>query len=259
MYLDIDMHELFRQFDFTEKPVVQPEEEYELFLSDEYADKLYCPHRRLISHAGNGLGDCIAAINFAYHLSEKLDGSVGIVWQNFSRKRPGAKRKINELLGLLGFDFKDRVYVSEDTFKPHTKRLWWFYYGIPYKAASTQWKDNDSKKIAYQFDALSKMKWTGFPSGQDDELIEHMESLGFEMIDLSKIKDLGQWLDTLSLVEAFMGVDSGGSHMAHLVRAPTFLFYHKFGHSTLDVKMSGHRNEAFIPCKDWDEFKNKII
>ena len=124
------MHETLAKLNFKDIPV--PQDNWKDFLTPEYAEKLYCPKDKLIFNLGNGLGDSIATINYAYQLSEVLLHPIGIVTKYpCGRIHGGAAKKIPELISAFGSDFSDRVYLSDQIWGPRPK-LWQLYYAIPY-------------------------------------------------------------------------------------------------------------------------------
>ena len=99
----------FAQLDFINIPFPA---EYDEFVSREYEGKLFrAPDVKtgfpLIARGGQGLGDVISAVQFAYHVSELYLQPVDISWQAW-KPREGVLRKTKELIPALGQDFESR-------------------------------------------------------------------------------------------------------------------------------------------------------
>lgn len=250
------MNKLFSNLDFTNIPFPQ---DYESFVTKEAEGKLFCPDEALVARGGQGLGDVIGCINFAYHVSDYLSRPVGLCWKAWNREAGKFKQKAEEIIPALGPEFEKRVYVSDKVWQNWDwgKAMWPWHYAVPYFPSSRAWKDNDSHVVAYQLDGKSKGGQKNLPPDQKDMLLKYMSGLGFKMVPLKFKDDEGEympitsWIDILTSAELFMGVCSGGLHLAHCVGTPRIAFVNDYEHSLLDPQKSSHRNKAFVYFKDF--------
>lgn len=260
------MHDIFAQLDFDNIPFPA---EYKKFVSREYEGKLFRPPSRegfpLISRGGQGLGDVISTVQFAYHVSELYLQPVGISWQAW-KPREGVSRKTKELIPALGPNFKDRVYVSDEVWcnKDYGKAMWPWYYAIPYFRADKTWQGDDTRIAVLQLDGKSAGNDKNLPKEQIPLLEDFLKSLGYTVKHL-QFKDnkgnyvpMRQWVETLASAEIFFGVCSGGLHMAHCIGIPKIVFTNRYDYSILDPECTSHRNETFVHFKDFYEMKDKL-
>ena len=258
------MHELFQQLDFDHIPF---KEDYKPFISTEYADKLFRSPTNgnppLISRGGQGLGDIISTVQFAYHLAEELSTPVGVSWKAW-KPREGVRRKLTEVIPTLGPDFEDRVFISDEVWCNYGKAMWPWYYSVPYFPAYQTHKDISSRIALLQLDGKTCAGQKNLPEGQVGELTDYLTNAGLKVVPWTyadtdgSVIPLKYWIETLANAEIFFGVDSGGAHMAHCTKTPKIVFINNYAHSTLDPKKSSHRNEAFVHFKDFHDFKQKI-
>ena len=259
------MHDIFKNLDFDNIPFP---EDYKPFVSKEYEDKLFRPPSRtgfpIISRGGQGLGDVISTVQFAYHIAELYLQPVGISWQAW-KPREGVLRKTKELIPALGPNFEDRVYVSEEIWKNYGKAMWPWYYSPPYFKAAKTWTGDNSRIAVLQLDGKSGGGDKNLPSEQIPELEDFLTSLGYKVKYLEFKNEAGNyvslssWIDTLSEAEIFFGVCSGGLHMAHCVGTPRVVFTNNYDYSILDPKKTSHRNEAFVHFKDVHAMKDSLL
>ena len=258
------MHALFDKLDFANVPFPCT---YKEFVSKEYEGKLFRPPSSdgppLISRGGQGLGDVISTIQFAYHVSELYLQPVGISWK--ARKPKEILRaKTEEAIPALGPNFEDRVFLSDEVWCNYGKAMWPWYYAVPYFNAHKTWQPNDSRVAVLQLDGKTKSRNKNLPPEQVPELEAFLKDLGYEVKHLQFLNDdgtqskLSDWVDTLSKAEIFFGVCSGGLHMAHCVDIPKIAFTNTYDESILNPKESSHRNESFVHFKDFYEMRDKI-
>lgn len=264
IFCSLLMHDIFQQFDFNYIPF---KEDYKPFVSREYEGKLFrAPGKEgfpLICRGGNGLGDVISAVQFAYHISELYLQPVGISWKAWKPKEQ-IKKKTEEVIPALGQSYVDRVYVSDETWKNYGKAMWPWYYSVPYFKADKTWQGDDSRVAVLQLDGKSGGPDKNLPPEQIPELEEFLKSLGYTVKHLQFQNERGHyvplstWVDTLANAEIFFGVCSGGLHMAHCVGIPRVVFTNKYDYSILDPEKTSHRNESFVHFKDVHAMKEDI-
>ena len=258
------MHKKFKDLDFDNIPFPA---EYKKFVSKEFEGKLFKPPGSdgpaLICRGGQGLGDVISTVQFAYHISELYLQPVGISWQAW-KPREGARRKLTELIPALGPSYKDRVFVSDEVWKNYGKAMWPWYYAVPYFPSDKKWHGEDSRIAVLQLDGKTSGGNKNLPKEQIPELENYLKYLGYEVKYLEfedsdkNYVPLSSWVDTLCEAEIFFGVCSGGLHMAHCVGVPKVVFTNEYDYSILDPEKSSHRNESFVHFKDYNEMKGKL-
>lgn len=259
------MHDIFAHLDFNNIPFPA---EYSSFVSRDFEGKLFsAPSSELgspiISRGGQGLGDVISTVQFAYHVAELYTQPVGISWQAW-KPREGVLRKAKELIPALGSNFEDRVFVTDVIWKNYGKAMWPWYYAIPYFKADKTWEGDNSRIAVLQLDGKSSGGDKNLPKEQIPLLEKFLVSLGYTVKHLEFKNSEGyyvpmrKWVDTLASAEIFFGVCSGGLHMAHCVGIPRIVFTNNYDYSILDPEKSSHRNESFVHFKDYNEMKDKL-
>lgn len=264
------MHDIFSQLDFNNIPFPA---EYKSFVSREFEGKLFrkpgpagdnknysFPY---ISRGGQGLGDVISTVQFAYHISEVYYQPVGISWKAW-KPREGVLRKTKELIPALGQNFSDRVFVTDDVWKNYGKAMWPWYYAPPYFKADKTWQGDNSRVAVLQLDGKTSGGDKNLPKEQIPLLEEFLKSLGYKVRYLEFKDEKGdyvpmrKWVEILSEAEIFFGVCSGGLHMAHCVGIPKVVFTNNYDYSILDPDKSSHRNESFVHFKDFHEMEGNL-
>jgi len=258
------MLDIFADLDFDNIPFP---EDYKPFVSKEYEGRLFRPPSSegpaLIGRAGSGLGDVISTVQFAYHISELYLQPVGISWKAWKPKEQ-IKNKLEEAIPALGSNYSDRVFVSDEDWKPFRKAMWPWYYSIPYFPADLTCDNSSSGIAAIQLDGKSRAGRKNLPKAQVAELTDFLTNAGLKVVPLKFIRDDGQympmreWVEILASAEIFFGVCSGGLHMAHCTRTPKVVFYNNFADSLLDPKFCSHRNESFVYYKDFNEMEKVL-
>jgi len=161
--------------------------------------------------------------------------------------------KKDEILQILNcFDEKSKIKISEDegrnevTFSVKNHKE-------PYCKTKVQWNNPKSKIISYQIYTMS----THNPErkmNQDEvnNFFFHMNKKGYECINLNnRSLSLLEICNILAMSKAFIGIDSGISHIAHSVGVPSCLyFYNKLATS--------HPNKKYIPFRNINELKNYV-
>ena len=207
--------------------------------------EIYRPH-------GRGLGDCFSDLNWLVHLSRKKDEilQMSIFYEKGDRRK--YVRKLEEMVPLLEEDYRIKLCDKTPT---EPKKHWTWGGDKPMISTKVKWKPNDSGVICYQFDGQSH-KQKNFPSKEkEDEVLNHMQSLGYKTIRLGGHQSLQECVDLCAEAEAFVGVDSGMAYLASCTGCP--LFHVKNG---MDIEFwhNVHANKHYLLSMDAEEFMDNF-
>jgi len=215
-------------------------------MTREVSKDIQCP-------TASSLGDCWADINYCMGLGLERNEIIRLAaW----RIKGSKKRWCNKLLEILPlFENDDMVQIVES--EATVPGLGWRC-GHIYPPSSTKikWSPNSSKKICYQFDARSKVP-ARFPSKEiEDEVLNHVIKLGYEVIKLSAEKTLKECVTEVANCEIFLGVDSGMATLTASVGTP--IFFCKNNRPIEVWETMNHSKKHYIIANDYIELMYNI-
>ncbi len=124
---------------------------------------------------------------------------------------------------------------------------------VPYFPTIHQWKRGSHRRICYQFDGRTRPSATNPPSSEVEAFLAFWVSEGYEAIRLGLPMSMTQSIRWLSVCDAFIGVDSGISHLAHSVQVPTFLL--QYQHPLTQA----HEGKKYIACEGLSDATAKVL
>ncbi len=149
--------------------------------------------------------------------------------------------RFTEILELL--DTKGKIEFVDRKGSKRTN-AYWVIKNLPTKI---QWKPGNYKQICYQFDAHIVTRPTRWDI--QDFLTKFQD---YKLIKLDRTKTLAECIKIMSESDAFVGVSSGMSHVAHSVGIPIFLATYGF-----DIRQFHGQNE-FVLCHDLLDVETKL-
>lgn len=101
--------------------------------------------------------------------------------------------------------------------------------------------------ICYQFDGVSIADQKNPPPGELALLLDWIHRSGFEAVRLGLPMTIEEDIVALANAVAFIGVDSGMSHIAHSTGTPTFLLEYQ------NAVVTTHRGKAYIVAQGFED------
>lgn len=188
----------------------------------------------------SNLGDQFATIQLLLHKTTMQDGPVWLSTEN------GSLRPVHRaLLRLIQTPWPRSIFGGlQLTDTPGNTDLEGYdVWATPYYPTRMpyQWnKRSEHKTICYQFDGASTPELKNPPPAELALLLDWIHWSGFEGVRLGLPMTIEQDLEALTNAVAFIGVDSGMSHLAHSVGTPTFILQFQLPAVTC------HRGKAYI-------------
>ena len=210
-------------------------------------------YKKVQSPHGKALGDCWCVINYFINLAlEKKEIIYLCLWYN----KGSSIKRVDKLKSILPlFRYNNMIKLTEDKIT-EPKIHWTMGYKYPFISTKKTWKQNNSKKICYQFDAKSKTA-ARFPSeniGKD--ILSRLIDMGYEPIQLGKELTLEECISVLSESEIFIGLDSGFSTVAASVGTPIFFVQNN---RPIEIwEKYNHSNKHFLLSRDHLELINNV-
>lgn len=128
------------------------------------------------------------------------------------------------------------------------ENLW----STPYFPTHERWLPS-GRTVCYQFDGRTRPEKTN-PSATDaDTILGAMTTAGYEVIRLGLPLSASESVHRLATCSAFIGSDSGISHLAHSVGCPTFLL--EYTHPLTQA----HPNKIYTPCFGAQDTITKVL
>jgi ADP-heptose:LPS heptosyltransferase len=166
---------------------------------------------------GKALGDCWSVINYFVNLGIERNEIMRLaLWY----PKGETKKRVDKLKEVLPL-FEDCGMVELGEWTPTVPKIHWTKgYEYPFASTKIQWKPNSSKKICYQFDGRSH-KAKNFSSKEiEEEVLDSIGELGYDLIKLGSEKTLQQCVEAAAESEVFIGVDSGMCYLSASVGIP---------------------------------------
>lgn len=130
----------------------------------------------------------------------------------------------------------------------------WCYPAVPVNE-KYQWRLKFAEwpymQVCYQFDGLSSAEDKNPTPALIADLKQHIKDLGFRLVRLGSHLSLAQCAENLAVCSAFIGCDSGMSHIAHSVGCPVYLYEGRLPTYTC------HKLKQADVFRDLPEFKMK--
>jgi hypothetical protein len=150
----------------------------------------------------------------------------GVVYVSNQMKR---KSLVQEMLTHFDTTGSNIVWVAQGYTAGQRK------YGVrnhrcPFAKTKVQWKSGPHKRICYQLTTKSnnpRFVDKKMPKDQIDELLSYL-SQSYELIEVGLPYTMGESINIMATSDAFVGICSGMSQVAHSVGVPTFLYDWKF-------------------------------
>jgi hypothetical protein len=113
---------------------------------------------------------------------------------------------------------------------------------VPFMPTKRRWRPGPHKRIAVQFDGRSVAELKNPPPDQLAELMGDWLPAGYTMTTIGLPRTVQEDVDILATSNAFIGCDSGMSHLCHSVGTPCFLLEYRM---PLELTHSG---KAYTRC-----------
>jgi hypothetical protein len=217
------------------------------------------PNPITVGIVGPAFGDVFKCIQYAYYLRQEhqLEVSLYPLWHGFRRvdfretalvSREALAREIIEVLD-------DPFPLSLDTSKPIDLVYvpdcwpWHFHHHVRTKFRWKGWRQGRSRRIAYQFDAMSNADRKTPSPAEHEQLLNFAP--GYEMVRLGKHLSVRQCVETAADCDLFVGVDSGMIHLCYAIGVPVFLLCYQMDHLVL---FKWHGSNHAIHCLGAQDF-----
>jgi hypothetical protein len=149
----------------------------------------------------------------------------GVVYVTNKMKR---KSLVLEMLSHFDTTGSNIVWVDEGYSGGQRK------YGVrnhrrPFAKTKVQWKEGPYKRICYQLNTKSNNpRFTSkkMPQEEIDKLLTHL-SKSYELVEVGLPYTIGESINIMATSDAFIGICSGMSQVAHSVGVPTYLYWWK--------------------------------
>lgn len=114
---------------------------------------------------------------------------------------------------------------------------------VPYCPTRSRWSPNRFDRVCFQFDGVTHPQKTNPPPEDLAQLLGAWLPAGIEFIRLGRPLSIADDVRLLSRSDAFLGVDSGMSHIAHSAMVPCFLLQY------LEPLEKAHPNKSYVKCE----------
>lgn len=115
-------------------------------------------------------------------------------------------------------------------------------WSVPYFPTKLAWVPRRHHKVCYQFDGRTRPSQTNPPPEDERLLLGPWLPPGTVLVKLGRPLTATESAMHLATCDAFLGVDSGISHLAHSVGVPTFLL--QYAHPLTQA----HPGKVYTPC-----------
>jgi len=202
----------------------------------------------------NALGDQWSTISFLYRISEAISAPIDMGQYYYSRYSHETITKetyklTKEILPL--FDTKGKINLIDQAAK--TLLPWTVRFAYPYLKTKIKWNSKKTTNIVcFQFNAKSQKKLVYMDNEQIEKIQSFLKKLGYRVQKLGFNQSIEDIVNCLSTCTAFVGVDSGMSHIAHSVGAPIFMIANN--RLLFSMRNGSHYKKQQLYCSDINDF-----
>lgn len=214
-------------------------------------DYVYAPN-------GSGLGDILTSLCFASHIAEASSRPISVSDWYYKRDRVTVKdchAKITECLDLMNDAAASRIVITTD--EPDETFKWQHCYGWKYPKSKIVWDSapQQTKYVCYQFDGKSHCE-KNFSKEEEELVLGNIRSFGYDTVRLGGHLKLKECLMLLRNATAFVGIDSGFTHLSMMSGLPIFIS--RNGRSVVDMRHTYNDND-YVMAEDSRDLVNMLI
>lgn len=194
---------------------------------------------------GHGFGDLWSAVHWLLRRSTKERTPQFISKYVGHEVGPDLSPRLLEMLSIIKIPEGASLSVSEDV---ANSDMHMDSFQERYFPTVITWKPNRSRVIAYQFDGVSSMHLKAASAEEQQALTTWAVNTGVALFRVGLPLTMAGNMRILSQAEAFVGIDSGMSHLAHSVGTPVMLLEYQLACAWW------HGRNDFTICKGVADF-----